>query len=101
MLLHCPWCGNELARQEGELFCQDGQMGLSAHLEKRLREVFVDQSRPSRASPHDNMDQWHCAGCGILLVRDAEGKARCPKCSHTMGEFAYELVEFHPHARRR
>ena len=45
MTLHCPWCGNALTRQErGYLACEDGQMGLSAHLEKRLREVFVDQA---------------------------------------------------------
>jgi len=99
MTLHCPWCGNVLIPTEaGNLICGDGQMVLSVKLEKRLREVFEDQSRPSKASPLDNSNPWHCAGCGVPLVSNANGKEHCPKCGRTMGEFVYELLEFHPHA---
>ncbi len=72
-------------------------MGLSQHLEEDLREVFLHQSRPAQSSPFDTMDKWHCAGCGTRLARERDGVARCPDCRRTMGEFSYQLIEFHPH----
>jgi hypothetical protein len=98
MTLHCPWCGAGFVRDEsGKLVCSASVMGLSRHLEFRFREVFGEQGRPSKPSSMDSMDKWYCAGCGVALVCDDDGIERCPACRHTMGEFAYELVEFHPH----
>jgi hypothetical protein len=71
-------------------------MSLSKNLKQLLRQVFGEQARPSKPSPLDRMDKWHCAGYGVPLVDDA-GIGRCPDGGHTMGEFAYELIEFHPH----
>jgi rubrerythrin len=72
-------------------------MELSRHLEAKFRAVFIDQSRDPTPFALDTMDKWHCAGCGLRLVIDADGIARCPNCKRTMGEFAYEITELHPH----
>lgn len=84
--------------EDGNLGCVDGNMWLSKKLERDLREKFEESGRPSKASPFDTTI-WYCAGCGEKLNRGNDGVARCPRCNHTMGEFSYSLIEFHPHAR--
>ena len=97
-MLHCPYCGDALSRApEGYLVCQNSGMGLSRELERRLTEVFLSEEREPSPSPFDTMDKWHCAGCGEKLAPNDDGLERCPSCRRTMGEFSYQLIEFHPH----
>lgn len=99
-ILHCPWCGEAFSRDEqrGELVCPRSGMGLSKDLEQRLSEVFITETRSPKLSPFDGIDKWYCAGCGERLNISEDSSARCPDCGRTMGEFSYQLIEFHPHS---
>jgi predicted RNA-binding Zn-ribbon protein involved in translation (DUF1610 family) len=97
--MHCPWCGGELTLSEDgtHLECKPGGMGLSKRLEQNFRDVFeLSLREPKTNSLNDRSEGWWCAGCGVRLVATAQDIFRCPSCSRTMGEFVYELVEFHP-----
>jgi uncharacterized Zn finger protein (UPF0148 family) len=99
MTLYCPWCGDTLSRdRDNNLGCVQCNMWLSKKLEHDLREAFESKQRASKTSPLDGMI-WYCAGCGEKLVNGDDGVARCPTCQHTMGEFSYSIIEFHPHNR--
>jgi len=97
--MYCPWCGKGLTTSANGQYleCQSGNMGLSKHLEARLREVYELEEREPKQSPNDRSDGWFCPKCSHELVLSVDGAYRCPTCARTIGEFTYEIVEFHPH----
>lgn len=101
--MYCPKCGDVLERRsDGELACEQGDMGLSRHLERGLTECFVERTRKPTATPLPFRvgGSWSCPGCGIAMLEDPPGLVACPRCGLSLGEFVHELVELHPHRGR-
>jgi tRNA(Ile2) C34 agmatinyltransferase TiaS len=105
MKLFCPKCGAALAKTvDGHFECKRGRMPLAHHLEQRLIECFVTEARRPRepsgvykAGPPKIGGTWFCPGCGVMTTESTPGDVRCPKCSRSLSEFVYALVERHPH----
>jgi rubrerythrin len=74
-------------------------MELSTNLERRLKDVFEASSQGSKDNHPLNYasGNWFCPGCGLHLEKASDGAYRCPLCNRTIGQFVYEIVEFHPH----
>ena len=99
--MFCPKCGAKFKDTLGRpLECERGGMPLSADLERRLRECYVQGVRMPRPEPlrYRVGDRWFCPGCGVRVTQANPGDIRCPKCERSLGEFIYALVELHPHA---
>src|SRR5262245_13418083 len=100
--MFCPRCGIALTDTPGRpLECQPGEMPLSADLERRLRECYVDNGRLPRSEPLPFKvgGSWFCPGCGIRATEPRPGDVRCPSCGRALAEFIPPLVELHPHRR--
>ncbi len=105
MTLYCPKCGAQLIRDEsGYLECRRGEMQLAQELERRLLECYVTQVRHPREGPftyagksHPIGGTWFCPGCGVAVTEQSPGDLRCPKCTLSLVEFVYSLIEKHPH----
>ena len=98
--MFCPRCGVAFTESPGRpLKCEPGDMPLSADLERRLRECYVDSSRLPRSEPlrYKVGGTWFCPGCGVPTREASPGDVRCPVCGRALGEFLYPLVELHPH----
>jgi len=104
--IFCPKCGEELVANpdRGYLECIPGQMPLSAELEKRLRECYIECTRNPvdriftyNDKPHGIGGQWFCPGCAEEMTEMTPGDLRCPECNRSLFEFVYSLVERHPH----
>ena len=105
MRLFCPRCGDELhSTPDGMLKCQRGDMILAAELAKRLRDCYVDSVRRPKDGaftyaglPRRTGGIWFCPGCGVSIPEESPGNLTCPKCSRSVVEFVYALIERHPH----
>jgi hypothetical protein len=109
--MFCPKCGDEFVRQNGELFCLNGDMGLAQDIERILVERFsahepspkrnefapvtiqMYPSSVSRGPRYHPLYPWFCPGCGIILGE----KMRCPECGVSIGDLPVPLTERHPH----
>lgn len=96
--MFCPKCNDELIRVNKELTCLKGNMGLSQNLECELTECFILKNRKPKEVKLSFLvgGEWFCPGCGISM-EEKDGFIRCPKCSLSLNEFIYVLVEVHPH----
>ena len=105
--MHCPKCGDVLEEVGGKLLCVRGEMELSQHLAKSLRECYVDKVRlPKEPPPVSEMTHkrgvgggWFCPGCGIATEEKTPWNVSYPQCRRGIWEYLYELIEFHPHRR--
>jgi uncharacterized Zn finger protein (UPF0148 family) len=105
MTLHCPKCGEILTESSnGSLECARGRMELARELEQRLRDCYIKKVRDPkdvtfthRGKPHPIGGSWFCPGCGVAAQELTPGDLRCPVCSRSLVEFAYSLIERHPH----
>jgi rubrerythrin len=76
-------------------------MGLSKKLKDALTDVYELGARPPKPNRFDfTSGRWFCPKCAVHLEQAASGKYECPTCNRTIGEFVYELVEFHPHLEK-
>jgi uncharacterized Zn finger protein (UPF0148 family) len=101
--MYCPKCGDVLRRRpNGDLTCEQGEMGLSQRLERGLTECFVDRTRMPLEAPLPFVvgGGWCCPGCGVAMIETEPGSVVCSKCGLSLSEFIHELVELHPHRRR-
>ena len=99
--MYCPKCSDVLeVGANGALSCKRGGMDLSKHLERQLRECYVERIRVPRDDPFavEIGGQWFCPGCGVRAVETHPGDLRCPRCRYSLREFIRELIELHPHA---
>ena len=97
--MFCPKCGVSLTAEAGQpLTCDPGAMPLSASLEQRFREYFVDGG-PARTAPLPSGvgGDWFCPACGVRMIEPSPGDVRCPSCNRSLAEFIPALVEGHPH----
>jgi hypothetical protein len=99
--MYCPRCGRELVDTGRELTCLRGNMGLSQRMAARLTECFVLKTREPREvrASFEWGGTWHCPACGVRAQEEEPGVVRCPGCRRNLGEFLYELIEFHPHSK--
>lgn len=99
--MHCPKCNAQLIREsDGTLACVPGRMAISRHLSNGLTECFESGGarRPSEGPTKVASGEWFCPACGVAMLTSREVEVRCPKCTRTLNEFVYELIELHPHA---
>jgi rubrerythrin len=89
---------------DGHFECKRGRMPLAEELERRLIECFVTETRqprePSEVYKGGSLKiggQWFCPGCGTMAEESTPGDVRCPKCSRSLAEFVFSLIEHHPH----
>jgi hypothetical protein len=96
--MFCPKCGEELADVAGDLTCVSGEMSLSPKMARDLRECFVERTRMPKETTFSFPvgGPWFCPGCGVR-AREAAGRIVCPRCSRSLNEFVYHLIELHPH----
>ena len=95
MFMFCPHCGATMLDTSGELRCERTGMPLSEYLRLGLTEVFVDRVRFAKRAPPGMVRLRHpffCPGCGVQLTPDG-----CPRCGEVLDEFAFHIVELHPH----
>ena len=82
--------------------CVSGDMWLSQMMERGLREVFVEESRPAMVKPRREGfrwgGRWFCPRCGVEM-QEGQDSVTCPRCGKQLDEFIYELMELHPHLR--
>ena len=89
-----------MKRQNGELTCDAGHMGLSRALERSLAERFGPDSavlEPPAPRSFQVGGRWFCAFDGAPMI-EADGVIGCPRCTRTLtGRQIQQLVELHPH----
>ncbi len=103
--MFCPKCGRALVLKhfgsgKGELYCVQGEMGLSLSMQQKFEERYEPHAAPQppnppfHAQPHGGL-QWFCPGDGERLNAQLE----CSTCGNHLRDLAYPLIEFHPHKK--
>ncbi len=102
--MFCPKCGNPLllkhnANGREELYCVQGNMGLSQVVQQKFEERYRQNAAPPFPNPPFNQQfhrgfHWFCPGDGERLNAQLE----CSICGKHLRDLVYPLVEFHPHA---
>jgi hypothetical protein len=96
--MHCPKCGNRLAREGATWTCARGNMPLSQRLNDLFEARFIsgtDARKPGEMSYHVGVT-WYCPGCGIAMD-EAEGNIACSRCGGMLNDVIWDLIELHPH----
>ncbi len=95
--MFCPFCGDELIRHNGELYCKAGDVALSPVMEQLLTTRYSSVTQPiTRANftPHYNGGlNLFCPGCGQRVDKELT----CSRCGNSLKNLVYPLLEFHPH----
>ncbi len=83
----------------GSLACRRGEMQLSRDLQRRMTECYLTEVRRPSDAPYNHSvgGAWFCPACGVGATEVTRGDLRCPRCSRSLAEFVYALVELHPH----
>lgn len=100
--IYCFRCGNPLITQNGSLYCELGEMFVSAYLEQRLKEETEKPKEKAKIDTFGN-SSFFCAGCGEKMLRsDKIGmNYHCPHCylKYDNGT-TFHIIELHPHSSR-
>ncbi len=96
--MFCPRCGARFIERDGILYCERGNMEVTANLAQGLLECYVTESRQPREIRFDFRvgGVWFCPGCSVKL-EEADGHIRCAKCGRNLNEFVFALIEHHFH----
>jgi hypothetical protein len=95
--MFCPKCGEELTDVDGDLTCVTGDMQLSPRMRDNLNECFVEKTRMPKDFVNIRIGgTWFCPGCGVRMEAEG-GRVVCSRCSRSINEFIFDLVERHPH----
>ena len=102
--MFCPKCGDGLVRQDGDLYCQVGDMYMSPMMETILTEAIKTTPVRSVLLPADGgrSNIGFCPRCQYKLTKlnpDVYALTeQCSQCSFTMTpKMVHGLVELHPH----
>ncbi len=103
--MFCPKCGHPLLLKHyengrDELYCVQGEMGLSPVMQQKFEERYGSNPIPQSSNPPFNQQvhvglQWFCPGDGQPLNAQLE----CPRCEKHLRDLVYPLIELHPHKR--
>jgi hypothetical protein len=102
--LFCPKCGDLLIASGETMKCVKGEMELSQRLFSGLRECYIENTRSPKditfthnGKAHPIGGRWFCPACGVKIAEAITGVLKCPKCTRSVVEFIFDLIELHPH----
>ena len=101
--MFCPKCGQPFVlkhfdRGRVELYCVQGDMGLSLAMQQKFEERYGPNPIPQSSNPpfHQQFHRglhWFCPGDGERLNAQLE----CTKCGKHLRDLVRSLIELHPH----
>jgi ribosomal protein L37AE/L43A len=99
--IFCPFCTNQLVRQNDNLYCEKGDCGFSKVVQNLMEEALskVDLSKP--IDPILEKFNYYCPNCrGKLEVVDEDKSFLCNNCSLKIRSgFGHMLREYHYHKK--
>lgn len=101
--MFCPKCGQPLVLKHfengrDELYCVQGDMGLSFVIQRKFEERYGPNPLPQSSNPpfhkqfHGGL-HWFCPGDGERLNAQLE----CAKRGKHLRDLVYQLIEIHHH----
>lgn len=103
--MYCPYCGDQLERDQGTWKCLRGGMVLSLHAAKMLYETFITKTLPGKQPDvcpgHFSGGHWFCPACGTAMSgKENTNGMLCPQCNANLQPFIWELIELNYHNLR-
>lgn len=98
--MFCPKCGGPLTIKQDHAYCEKGDMYLANAVFKGLDECFITKTRLPREL-HFSVrmgGEWFCPRDATRMTEES-GLIKCSQCGVAINEFAYALIERHPHLK--